>query len=402
MRIDHAAPTLTVSGTVTEQTKLGTELPGYTIKAVAEDGVPNSPANSDARSGVKNLKFYEDGVEIEPGIAQPGCAGTQSCKASREYEIPTLSRTEGPHKILVTSEDALGHPAKKELTFNITHDAKAPAISVTGLPTEGGAVGAQLVDIGVTATDAGRGVTSLEMLVDGDVVEEETQACPIGACQLEATFGADLTDLDPGPHTLAVKARDAKGNHATESREVSVDPTPPTIGLDGDLVDRDGQPLGAQTGSVQIEALSGGPPTPVAAYSFDEGSGDVVKDLAGDHDGTRLSADWAEDGKFGGAMHFDGSGDRVTIPDSSELDFGKSFTLEAWVRPEVTHSWAPLISKTEASEPNYSYILYAGRVDKAPEAFVSDSEVNELNVDGTKPLPMNAWSHMALVADGET
>ena len=142
-------------------------------------------------------------------------------------------------------------------------------------------------------------------------------------------------------------------------------------------------------------------PTPVAAYSFDEGSGDVVKDLAGDHDGTRLSADWAEDGKFGGAMHFDGSGDRVTIPDSGELDFGKSFTLEAWVRPEVTHSWAPLISKTEASEPNYSYILYAGRVNKAPEAFVSDSEVNELNVDGTKPLPMNAWSHVALVADGQ-
>ena len=100
-------------------------------------------------------------------------------------------------------------------------------------------------------------------------------------------------------------------------------------------------------------------------------------------------------------MHFDGEGDRITIPDSSELDFGKAFTLEAWVRPEATHSWAPLISKTEAAEPNYSYLLYAGRVNRAPEAFVSDAQVNELNVNGTSPLPMNAWSHVALVADGE-
>jgi concanavalin A-like lectin/glucanase superfamily protein/putative amidase-like protein len=400
VRIDHAAPTLTVSGTVTEQAKLGTELPGYTIKAVAEDGVPNSPANSDARSGVKNLKFYEDGVEIEPGIAQPGCAGTQSCKASREYEIPTLSRTEGAHKILVTSEDALGHLAKKELTFDITHDAKAPSISASGLPAEGEAVGAQVVDVKVTATDAGRGVTALAMLVDGDVVEEETQTCPKGGCSLEATFGADLTDLEPGPHTLAIKATDAKGNQGVETRNVSVDPTPPTLELAGDLVDHDGEPLGAQTGKLDIEALSGGSPTPVAAYNFNEGSGKTAYDAIGDHDG-EVAGTWTTSGKYGGAIDFNGTSDRVKIPDHNELDFTSAFTLEAWVRPEKYREWAALFSKAGPTEPDYSFMVYSGNNSGPPKAYVRNSKGEEAEAEGTGALALNAWSYVAVTSDGK-
>ena len=42
VRIDHAAPELTISGTLTDQATLGTMRPNYTIKAVAKDGVPGS------------------------------------------------------------------------------------------------------------------------------------------------------------------------------------------------------------------------------------------------------------------------------------------------------------------------------------------------------------------------
>ena len=40
----------------------------------------------------------------------------------------------------------------------------------------------------------------------------------------------------------------------------------------------------------------------VAAWTFDEGEGDIVKDVSGNgHDGELLSgAEWSKDGKFGG------------------------------------------------------------------------------------------------------
>src|SRR5262249_226450 len=55
----------------------------------------------------------------------------------------------------------------------------------------------------------------------------------------------------------------------------------------------------------------------IAAYSFDAGSGATVTDESGHgHTGTIAGATWSAQGKFGGALSFDGVNDWVTINDA--------------------------------------------------------------------------------------
>lgn len=139
--------------------------------------------------------------------------------------------------------------------------------------------------------------------------------------------------------------------------------------------------------------------TPVAAYSFDEGSGATVSDSAGDHDGTIEGATRVYAGKYGSALEFDGVDDLVTVPDAAELDLTGSFTLEAWVKPDTTTA-GPTISKAENVEGISGYALsarYAGK----PTGHVADSGTIKA-VSGPDALPVEAWSHIAATSDGTT
>jgi hypothetical protein len=409
VRVDHSPPALTVSGTVTEQATLGTERPNYTIKAIAEDGVPNSENPADARSGVKNLRFFEDGTEIEPGRAQPECSGTQSCKAAREYEIPTLSRSVGVHHLLVTSEDALGHPSKWEGSYTITRDATSPEISVDGMPEEGAVVGSHPAEYSAKATDAGRGVTSLAFEVDGETIEEATQACPHGGCSLEGSAAPDLTEVSPGEHVLTVTATDAGGNQSAVSRHVTVENAPPALELSGTLAEHDAEPLEAEHATLRIDAHSPGiTPAPlglVAAYSLDEGEGTTAGDATGHgHTGTVEGAGWTT-GHDGGALGFDGNESCVSVPVDPELQPTGEFTLEAWVRPVHSETEAqPVIALLdpeawEEGEEGFAYYLLAGG-EEAPKAWARKGEEGGyVGVYGQAPLAEEEWAHIALTDD---
>ena len=93
---------------------------------------------------------------------------------------------------------------------------------------------------------------------------------------------------------------------------------------------------GAQTG-----------PSPVAAYSFDEGSGTTVADASGNgNNGTVSNTTWTTSGKYGKALVFNGSSSLVTIPDAASLHLSSGMTLEAWVNPStVNANWRDVIYK---------------------------------------------------------
>jgi YD repeat-containing protein len=143
---------------------------------------------------------------------------------------------------------------------------------------------------------------------------------------------------------------------------------------------------------------------PVASYSFNEGSGETAHDSSGHHhDATLHGASWTGEGKYGGAIHFNAADhDHLTIPASPQLNFSKAFTLEAWVKPEEERKWAPIFAKTEASEEaGFSYLLYARNGEGKPEGQVLEGKENWSSPKGAEALPQNAWSHVALVSDGE-
>jgi hypothetical protein len=72
----------------------------------------------------------------------------------------------------------------------------------------------------------------------------------------------------------------------------------------------------------------------VSYWSFDEAdiSGDTVKDVWGENDGTIMGDTKRVTGKVGEAFEFDGIDDYINIPTSPSLNMGgSSYTIAAWV-----------------------------------------------------------------------
>jgi len=72
---------------------------------------------------------------------------------------------------------------------------------------------------------------------------------------------------------------------------------------------------------------------PVAHWRFDEGSGLIAYDSAGDNDGVVYGAQWTT-GQIGGALDFDGSNDYVDCGNFSEFDGASAFSISFWVRAD--------------------------------------------------------------------
>ena len=139
---------------------------------------------------------------------------------------------------------------------------------------------------------------------------------------------------------------------------------------------------------------------PVAAYSFDEGSGSVAHDSIGNHDGTlKNGAAWAAAGKFGSGISFDGVDDLVTVSASSDLNLSKTFTIEAWVRPDALTPYNSVLTKEAGSF--HTYALMPEGNNSAPKAEVGKNSTENNTVNGTGKLTLGQWSHLVLTSEGQ-
>jgi len=76
--------------------------------------------------------------------------------------------------------------------------------------------------------------------------------------------------------------------------------------------------------------------SPMGWWKFDEGSGSTAYDSAGSHNGSITGAAWTTEGEINSALHFDASGDYVTI---TGLEPGNQWTFAAWVKSDVNISF---------------------------------------------------------------
>ncbi|HWC25816.1 MAG TPA: LamG-like jellyroll fold domain-containing protein [Solirubrobacteraceae bacterium] len=138
-------------------------------------------------------------------------------------------------------------------------------------------------------------------------------------------------------------------------------------------------------------------PRPVAAYGFDEPSGSTVTDESGNaNHGTISGASHSTGGRYGGALSFDGSDDRVSVADAVSLDLTTAVTLEAWVSPATSSEWRPVLLKERPR--GFSYALYAANGKRRPAGYVQTTSTRAAT--GSSPLPLGAWSHVAVTYDG--
>lgn len=139
-------------------------------------------------------------------------------------------------------------------------------------------------------------------------------------------------------------------------------------------------------------------PSLVAAFGFDEASGTSALDASGNgHTGAvtgTLSRTTA--GKFGGALVFNGTSTKVTVPDAADLRLTSAATLEAWVKPAQTSTkWRDVIYK---GDDNY-YLEGSSVPGGRPAAGVKAAGViREAFASGS--LATSVWAHLALTYDG--
>jgi hypothetical protein len=139
---------------------------------------------------------------------------------------------------------------------------------------------------------------------------------------------------------------------------------------------------------------------PIAAYSFDEGSGAIAVDSSGHgNDGLISDAAWT-DGRSGNALLFDGATSRVTVPHADKLGISAALTIEAWVQPYSSGGGQGLVVVKERDD-GLAYSLYSqGNAGPGAQVAVNESGSDVL-AEALAGIPLSAWTHLAMTYDGD-
>jgi len=133
----------------------------------------------------------------------------------------------------------------------------------------------------------------------------------------------------------------------------------------------------------------------VAEWRFDEGSGSVLRDSSGNgNDGVIHGATWVE-GKYGGALRFDGVDDYVDCGNDASLDITGAITIEAWIKnngPSGSDCYDWIVGK----EPTDGYQGYALFLQKtgALRIEILANKPTHGNLIGTTNLRSDTWHHV--------
>jgi hypothetical protein len=193
------------------------------------------------------------GLDLIAVAEEGGTWGTQvSCSevdcSQQEFDVPLEFLSDGNTVVSVKAHDKAGNVSDKGISLNL--DRTAPQFEVlTPRDPEGVAWDSgESLDFEVSMADlpvSGEGVAEYSVEVDGEPVSPEP--CETDCSGLSFT----VPDADPGTHSVTVEASDFLGNTEQESVDITLDPTPPVVDLEGEL--QDGVTIGAGAKSIQVD-----------------------------------------------------------------------------------------------------------------------------------------------------
>ena len=144
----------------------------------------------------------------------------------------------------------------------------------------------------------------------------------------------------------------------------------------------------------------------LAAWLFDEGSGDEIKDFTGNgNDGKFVNDPKWVDGKFGTALSLDGDDDYVEINNPVNL-VDPDFTIMLWVNPGDTQTKAHCDILSNHGEPprsGYCIEQWSTDTNKFYTGFATEEQWWAGFPDENCPLTQmeaNTWQHFAAVREG--
>jgi chitodextrinase len=335
--------------------------------SVPDTTPPSTPTSLTANGGLGSISLNWGASTDNVGVAKydvyrsttpgftPSVANRIAQPIGNSYIDTGLAS--GTYYYRVTAEDAAGNAsaASNEANASVTADSTPPTVSLTA-PSAGNVSGS--VTVSANASDNGT-VVGVQFKLDGSNLGAEDTTAPY-------SIQWDTLSATKGSHTLTAVARDGANNSTTSAPVV-----------------------------VNVSNVT--PPGLVAAYSFDESSGNTVNDSSGFANTGTISGATRLPGKFGSGLFFDGKTSVVTVPDSNSLDLTTGMTLEAWVKPDVLDTWESLLFKETTNNDVYS--LYASTDAGAPQAQIFTAGASQ-PVTGPSALPLNAWSYVTATYDG--
>ena len=111
--------------------------------------------------------------------------------------------------------------------------------------------------------------------------------------------------------------------------------------------------------------------------------------------GPFLTSEVYDAGVNGASSYFDGTGDYLTVPDSSEFTLGNTFTLEAWIYPTASNNYNSVQNQNGSSGYYWAHVsgekmqFYRG----IGGGIQHDSDASSM---------VNQWTHVAYVCDAGT
>jgi len=187
-------------------------------------------------------------------------------------------------------------------------------------------------------------------------------------------IGWSSATVGNGAHAIAARARDASGNQTT-------------------------------TAATQVTVSNTGAPGLAAAYSFDDGSGPLLRDSSANvNNGTIVGATWTSSGHTGSALSFVPN-NNVQVPASPSLDIaGHALTIEMWANiTNPTGADYVLVNKpwsaTSQTSPFYQYAIEYNSGAHTADLYFGDT-TSQVRGPFSMAAGTGTWVHIAFTYDG--
>lgn len=139
---------------------------------------------------------------------------------------------------------------------------------------------------------------------------------------------------------------------------------------------------------------------------FNETSGTISNDIVQNLDGTQINGPTPDAGRVGGSLRFDGTDDRVDVPDDPSFDFsGGRFSVDFWIHPDLDEDRGTVVKKgqTGASPLNlitqgfhiyYNHGHFLGHFVSTTGAYI-----NDLSPTFTHHAWPEVWTFVVITVD---
>jgi len=158
---------------------------------------------------------------------EAACVG-EACPLALDWTLESESYSEGSHVLTVSAADGLGNTAEEVRNIEIERDQVSPSLPWVGgslVNAPEGWVTQQAYTVFAVAEDAGYGVTSLALKIDGETVKEQAAECGSGGCAVGLFNSIDTADFAGGAHPAELVATDGAGNETTKAWTINVNPS---------------------------------------------------------------------------------------------------------------------------------------------------------------------------------